>query len=383
MLPTELVTAWLDRRIAAGVSNLTLAHYRNALRAFSNFLGGRPVSTVALDDIISYKRHLRERYAASSFKTRFDLAVSLIRFAQEIGELERWPIPQEIRKTKAAPPFRRVFTHDEILRMLDHADATMRACIMLGLNLGYGNHDCGRLRADHIAGSIIDMSRMKTGAERRGWAWPETLDALERSGLPLRHRKGGPIVGPGGDYLGPRFRRLLEGCGIAQARRGFYSLRRTYRTAVDTHPDAPAIDLTMGHTTPGMGRRYVAWISDERLREVSVHARLSVFGSERNLVSATTVPAAPVPSVSGAVGTASALVSSAELLVELGSGYEGPTGAFVPMPASGPVLDTFDQNPPRLVGGIRRLLVPLGKRVPAQFLLLERHHAASLRRQLS
>jgi integrase len=286
MLLSELSNLWIESRRMAGVRKLTLAHYRNASRTFVDMVGGRPSSTVTLDDIVNIKRVLQNRYTPYSALNRLTVSIAIIRHGQNIGEIPMFAIPRDARKLRKGAPFRRIYQRSEIENMLKIADPTLKACILLGLNLGYGNHDCGRLRSSHICGSLVDMVRDKTGVERRGWLWPQTLDALSEVGLPLKNLKGKAIVSERGDYLGPRFRRLMVRAGVEQNGRGFYSMRRTYRTAVDTHPDMPAIDLTMGHTTPGMGARYVAWISDERLRAVSVHARASIFGegSERDVV---------------------------------------------------------------------------------------------------
>jgi len=144
----------------------------------------------------------------------------------------------------------------------------------MGLNAGFGNADCWALRHHHILGDMVDMPRPKTGVERRACLWPETIRAVERAGLPFGGRLG-PFPRP--ESIGKLFRSLCSRLGIYQPKRTFYSLRRTYRTAVDEHLDRPAIDMTMGHTTPGMGSRYVASISDDRLRVVSFLARKRLF----------------------------------------------------------------------------------------------------------
>lgn len=278
---------WVQHRLRAGVRSITAYNYRGSLAVFCRFLGNRPASELSLDDAVAYRRHVLETVSMGTAKIRWDLAVAVIRWAQDNGEIPHWRMPREIVRMRGAPPFRRVWTACEIRRLLDRCCAQMRSLILLGINLGYGNRDCARLLPRHISTSVVDAPRHKTGADRRGWLWPETVRALEACPPPFVNRRGRPIVVDGNDYLRPRLVRLLQSCGIKPNGRGFYSFRRAYRTAVDSHWDKPAIDLTMGHTTPGMGARYVAWIDDDRLCAVSLHARSKLLeASERDLVPA-------------------------------------------------------------------------------------------------
>jgi integrase len=282
----ELAASWIDTRVSSGVTPTTSQSYRIALTPLVRSLGNRPVSRLGVGDLVAYRRTVTERVAASTAKVRWDLAVAVFRWGQDEGVVPEFRIPRDLRRMRGAPPFRRVWTPAEIQRLVDAADPQMRACVLLGANLGYGNRDCARLERRNISGRMVDAIRHKTGAERRGWLWPETLDALTKWPPPFLNRKGKPIVRDGNDYLRIRFTNLVRRCGIAANGRGFYSLRRAYRTAVDDHWDRPAIDLTMGHITPGMGARYVAWIDDDRLKAVSIHARSKLLGvgSERDVV---------------------------------------------------------------------------------------------------
>jgi integrase len=282
----ELAGAWIDSRVSSGVTPVSARSYRFGLLPLCKTLGSKPAATLSLDKLVEYRRLLSETVSAGTAKVRWDLAIAVVRWGQEEGLVPDFRIPRDLRRMRGAPPFRRVWTPAEIQRLVDAADPQMRACILLGANLGYGNRDCARLTKRHINGRIVDAVRHKTGAERRGWLWPETLGALEEWPPPFLNRKGKPLVRDGNDYLRIGFRTLVRRCGIAANGRGFYSLRRAYRTAVDDHWDRPAIDLTMGHITPGMGARYVAWIDDDRLRAVSIHARSKLLGvaSERDVV---------------------------------------------------------------------------------------------------
>ena len=56
----------------------------------------------------------------------------------------------------------------------------MKAMILLGINCGFGNADCGNLpvAALDLDGSWVDYPRPKTGINRRCPLWPETVEAL-------------------------------------------------------------------------------------------------------------------------------------------------------------------------------------------------------------
>jgi integrase len=278
---------WVGTRLRSGVRDFTAYSYRGSLAALCRFLEDKAASEMSLDDLVAYRRHVLETVSMGTAKVRWDLAVAVVRWAQDQGEIPNWRIPREIVRMRGAPPFRRVWTPCEIARMLNGACTLMRSLILLGINLGYGNRDCARLAPRNVSGHVVDAIRHKTGTERRGWLWPETLRALEACPPPFTNRRGRPIVVDGQDYVRPRLKALLKSCGIEPNGRGFYSFRRAYRTAVDSHWDRPAIDLTMGHTTPGMGARYVAWIDEDRLQAVSFHARSKLLGrSEGNVVPA-------------------------------------------------------------------------------------------------
>lgn len=281
----ELSRAWIESRALAGVAANTLRSYRTTLSILSKCLGNRPPRELGVADLAEYKRSLAHGCARSTAKVRWDTAIAVVRYGQDLGVVPDFRITRDLRRIRGGQPFRRVWRNGEIHRMVDAADPQVRACILLGINLGYGNRDCARLKPTDICGNIVDACRHKTGGERRGWLWPETLAALQRCPPPFVNERGKPLVGDANDYLRPRFKAMLKACGIAADGRGFYSFRRSYRTAVDSHWDRPAIDLTMGHATPGMGHRYVAWIDDDRLCSVSVHARVRLgFASERDVV---------------------------------------------------------------------------------------------------
>jgi integrase len=67
----------------------------------------------------------------------------------------------------------KLFTAEEIRRLLDAASVQLKAMILLGINCGYGNTDCAQLplSAVDLQAGILDFSRPKTGVPRRGPLW--------------------------------------------------------------------------------------------------------------------------------------------------------------------------------------------------------------------
>src|SRR5205823_3814520 len=74
----------------------------------------------------------------------------------------------------------RMFEAEEIQRMLKVADVQLKAMILLGVNCGFGNHDCGTLpiSALDLAAGWVNFHRPKTGVSRRCKLWPETATAI-------------------------------------------------------------------------------------------------------------------------------------------------------------------------------------------------------------
>jgi integrase len=208
---------------------------------------------------------------------------------------------------------RRLFTPAEIGKLIDGARTPLRAMVLLGVNCGFGNTDCGELplSAVDLDHGVIDFPRPKTLVPRRCILWPETVKAIReaiaarpkpldpkeprvfitRYGRPFVRENMdesagavGPIVNV--DSIGNVFGQLMESAGLwhrlppakngergklVRDGRNFYTLRHTFRTWADESTDQHAVYRVMGHTLPGMSGAYVEEISDERLRVITDH----------------------------------------------------------------------------------------------------------------
>lgn len=220
-----------------------------------------------------------------------------IRFGPEFKQ----PSKGVMRRQKAAAG-PQLFKAEEVRRMIDAAGEQLRAMILLGINCGFGNSDCGKLPQSAVdwQKGIIDFPRPKTGIPRRCPLWPETAAALretlakrpepkreEHADLVFVTRCGdcwhtGTPDGP----LSRETGKLLRKLGInGRKRLGFYTLRHTFRTIADESKDQPAVDFIMGHEVPHMSAVYRETISDERLRAVVDHVRKWLFPSSATITS--------------------------------------------------------------------------------------------------
>jgi integrase len=203
------------------------------------------------------------------------------------------PAKRVIRAARHEKP-KRLLSGDEIRLLLQKANTTLKAMILLGINGGLGNHDVGAMRLSHVDGSgWLDFPRPKTATPRRFPLWPETQEAIQ-SYLPERPasesdllfvtRFGNPwswedADGAFNDEVTKQVSKLMKANKIDRAGVGFYSLRHTFRTVADETLDRPAIELVMGHTgdDSDMGNTYRERIDDKRLQAVCEHVRKWLF----------------------------------------------------------------------------------------------------------
>jgi integrase len=232
--------------------------------------------------------------AVQRVRTVFKHAVEaeLIGRPVNFGPDFRRPSAKTLRVYRAAQGVK-LFAAEEVRRLLGAAGQPIRAMILLGINCGFGNADCGRLpqTALNLDAGILDFPRPKTGIPRRCALWPETVAALREAlaaRLPARDPRDDRYVfltcrgtpwakldnqNPVTDETGKLLRRL-----DINGHRNFYTLRHTFRTVADEAKDQPAADYIMGHEVQHMSSVYRERISDERLRAVADHVRTWLFG---------------------------------------------------------------------------------------------------------
>jgi len=182
----------------------------------------------------------------------------------------------------------RLYAPADIGKLLKAASADLRAMILLALNGGLGNFDLATVPKSAVAGPWLNWRRSKTGIARQIPLWPETRRALAAlsahpSHLLFVRANGLPWIDDSGrshkDWIAKEFALLCAAAGVVN--RGFYSLRRTFRTLADEAGDQRAAAAIMGHECSDTGSIYVQRISDKRLMAVVNHVRAHIFARSR------------------------------------------------------------------------------------------------------
>jgi integrase len=306
----ELANAFLNQKqalVQAGeLSPLTWGDYKTACDEIVAAFGkNRLLSDIGPDDFA----HLRDKLARKWGPQRLSKTIQFVRcafkYAYEAGLLDR-PVrfgpgfkrpSKKVLRLHRAKQGTKLFTAEEVRNLLHAGGVQVRAMILLGINCGFGNSDCGNLpqAALDLERGWADYPRPKTGISRRCPLWPETVAAIrealanrpapkteEHARLVFLTRCGdswhtGTTDGPLSREVGKLLRRL----GINSRKGlGFYTLRHTFRTVADESKDQPAADFIMGHEVPHMSAVYRETISDARLRAVADHVRAWLFAPE-------------------------------------------------------------------------------------------------------
>jgi integrase len=265
----------------------------------------RRIADLGPEDFSALRKRMAQRWGPVRLGNRIQYVRSVFKFAFESDLIDRpmrfgpsfvKPSAKTLRlhRAKQGP---KLFSREEVLRLLDTAGMGMKAMLLLGINCAFGMADCGRLplSALDLERGWLDFPRVKTGIARRCPLWPKTVAALREVITTRRQPKDAAdaqlvfLTAQGNrwhqeDRSGPavwKFRKLLNALGInGRKGLGFYTLRHTFRTIADEAKDQPAADYIMGHEVPHMSSVYRETISDHRLRAVTDHVRDWLFGSK-------------------------------------------------------------------------------------------------------
>jgi integrase len=315
----DVANAYLNAKqeaVKAGeLSPRTWADYRSIMNMLVDGLGKRrEVANLTPADFATLKSKLAKRNGPHRMCTVIQVIRCAFGHAYESGALDR-PMrfgpdfkrtAKKVLRLHRARQGTKLFTAEEVRALaqgalvvgaagpvLVRAACAIRAMVMLGINSGFGNQDCGTLplSALDLERGWVDYPRPKTGLPRRCPLWPETVAALrealaarptpkqeEHAGLVFITKYG--LAWAKTDNAGPitqETRKLLKRLGI-NGHRNFYTLRHTFRTVADEAKDQPAADYVMGHEVPHMSSVYRETISDERLKAVADHVRKWLFG---------------------------------------------------------------------------------------------------------
>ncbi|MEO2047195.1 MAG: tyrosine-type recombinase/integrase [Pirellulales bacterium] len=228
-----------------------------------------------------------------AFKYGYD--AGLIEHPVRFGPTFKRPAKRILRalRQKKGP---RMYEADDLRRIIDAADQPLKAMIMLGVNCGFGNNDCGTLpmQALNLKTNWVDYPRPKTAVERRCPLWPETVELIQESidnrpkakliehtHLVFVTKYGQPWAKETSDNpISQEMRKLLDDLKLHRPGLGFYALRHTFETIAGESRDQVAVNHIMGHADSTMAGVYRERISDERLQDVSEFVRNWLFPPE-------------------------------------------------------------------------------------------------------
>jgi len=314
----DVVNAFLtDKRALVDSGELTAQHWHDYYRVgrdiAASFGKRRLVADLRAEDFAALRGSMAKTCGPTTLGNRIQRVRSFFKYAYEadmiphpvkFGPGFRKPKPREVRLQRAAKP-KRLFKPADLRKLVNAAGVPKRAMILLGVNCGLGNDDIAKLEFSHIdldAGTI-HYPRPKTGIDRRGILWPETVKALReaiearpepadpenaalvfltaRDRRPYVRRGIKPIAEPkrgqpdfklsNTDGVAQEFRKLCKAEGVTPA--AFYDLRHSFATIAEQTRDFPAVELCMGHETPDIATRYREEIGEDRLRAIAEHVR--------------------------------------------------------------------------------------------------------------
>jgi len=289
-------------------------YHRVCERVLESLDGNRLVEDLAPDDFGKLRDKLAETMGPVALGNEISRVRVVFNFAFNNGHVDR-PIrfgaifkrpSKRVLRIERQKKGLRMFEAEELRNMLKASEGQLKAMILLGINCGFGNHDCATLprSALNLDSGWVRFPRPKTGIDRRVPLWAETVDAVreamkvrpqpkdeEEEGLVFVTKYGhrwvrtslstkteGKLVAC--DSIAQEVRKLMKQLGISVGR-NFYALRHTFETIGGDSRDQVAVDHIMGHARDDMASVYRERISDDRLVAVTDHVRKWLFGDSR------------------------------------------------------------------------------------------------------
>jgi integrase len=189
----ELVNGFLNPKTAlkdtGELSPRTWEDYKVATdELISRFGKNRVVADLGPDDFAGLRNKMAKQWGPHRLGKTIQCVRSVFKYGFEAGLIDKpmrfgpgfaRPSKKTIRLERAKQGAK-LFTADEIRRMLDAASSPMKAMIFQGSNAALGNGDCGTmpLSALNLETGWLDFPRPKTGIPRRCPLWPETVEAI-------------------------------------------------------------------------------------------------------------------------------------------------------------------------------------------------------------
>ncbi len=308
----DMVNLWLKRcddlRVAGERKSVTLNEdIRIGRQIVEHFGRNTDPEQLRPTDFAAFRLAVATKYSPTRLSKRVIVCRRIFKWAFESEHLERMPrfgpdfsvASNKARRIERATKGKKLLSVEDVRALLPVADHKWRALLLLAINGGLGNSDVSRLELDQVGGEWLDCPRGKTGIGRKIPLWPETQTAIARHMEERRNPKpgveslaflsdhGGSMLavsakGARGDLIGSGFKRLAIAAGIHKSGMGFYWLRHTFQTVADGTKDPVAVSAIMGHVDGSMAGQYREGIEDARLRAVTDHVHLWLFGETGN-----------------------------------------------------------------------------------------------------
>jgi integrase len=304
-LANRFMTAKEIQRDAGDIAPRTFADYLATSKLIVDSLGkDRLVIDLAADDFEQLRKSLSKTRNPTTLGNEIQRIRVAFKYAYDAGLIEhpirfgptfKRPAKRILRalRQKKGPM---MFESKELRQIIDAADQPLKAMILLGVNCGFGNNDCGTLPISALAlkSGWADYPRPKTAIQRRCPLWPETIKAIQvshdtrpKAKLPEHEhlvfitKYGQPWAKDTPDSpVTKEMRKLLDKLKLHRPGLGFYALRHTFETIAGESRDQVAVNHIMGHADSTMAGVYRERISDERLQDVSEFVRSWLFPPE-------------------------------------------------------------------------------------------------------
>ena len=298
----ELCNLYLDhqqtRAVAGEIKLGQVYDVTISLRDFAKFIGpARAISGITTLDLQNYRTGLiRKGKSATRINNQVSAFKAMYHWAQENEVIDKVPSLTAIKKLPNPKKPRPVFTPDDIVSLLKHADRQITAMIWLGLNCGFGCTDCSELLWKHVDLEVgrISFPRPKTQVPRNFPLWAETIGAMKALTrqnnrvfdvdggqkcvrFEERSKSDGTIGIVKIDRISSAFKRLMKEAGIDKGKGvGFYTLRRTAATLAARSGDPFAVQKLLGHADLKMAATYVQDVSEQTDRVINNTRKLII-----------------------------------------------------------------------------------------------------------
>ena len=305
-LCNRFLTAKEQQRDAGDITTRSFADYfATCKRLVESFGANRLVDDLAADDFEALRASLAKQYGVHRLGNEVQRTRVVCKYALDAGLIDK-PIrfgptfkkpATRIMRAHRQKNGKRMFEAAELRTIIDKANQPLKAMILLGINCGFGNHDCGTLpkSALDLKAGWVTFPRPKTAIERRCPLWPETVKALKET-IAKRPQPADAadealafITKYGGSWakntstnpVSQEMRKVLVALKFHRPGVGFYALRHTFETIAGESRDQVAVNHIMGHADNTMAGVYRERVSDERLRDVTNHVRKWLFPKAR------------------------------------------------------------------------------------------------------